>query len=105
MNGPRITRFAVALALPLLLAPIAQAAESDGAARALAARIDQLLAARWHAAGVKPAARSSDAEFHRRVYLDITGNVPPVSAVRIFLADRSPDKRRVLVDRLLAGPG
>jgi hypothetical protein len=73
-------------------------------AEALAARVDQLLAARWDAAKAKPAPAADDAEFLRRVYLDLTGTIPPVSEVRAFLADTASDKRRRLIDRLLGGP-
>jgi hypothetical protein len=84
-------------------------APADGGAKskdaeALAARLDQLLAARWREAGVKPAAAADDAEFIRRVYLDLAGTVPPVSEVRAFLADKAPDKRARLIDRLLKSP-
>ncbi|HKB41027.1 MAG TPA: DUF1549 domain-containing protein, partial [Gemmataceae bacterium] len=71
----------------------------------LAARIDELLAARWTKAGVQPARRSDDAEFLRRLHLDLTGKVPTVAEVRRFLADRTADRRRAVVERLLAGPG
>lgn len=48
--------------------------------------------------------RSSDAEFLRRVYLDLTGRIPGVTEARAFLADRSPTKRQGLIDRLLSSP-
>jgi hypothetical protein len=70
-------------------------------ARALTADIDRQLAARWTAERVKPADRADDAEFMRRVYLDLAGKIPPVSEVREFLADRSADKRQRLVEKLL----
>jgi hypothetical protein len=70
----------------------------------LAARIDLLIAARWAERSVKPASASSDAEFLRRVSLDLTGRIPRVADVRAFLSDRSADKRRRLVERLLATP-
>ena len=47
---------------------------------------------------------ADDAEFMRRLYLDLAGTIPPVSEVRAFLADTSPDKRRKLIDRLLNSP-
>jgi hypothetical protein len=73
-------------------------------AQQLAARIDQLIAARWTAAGVKPAPEADDAEFLRRVYLDLAGRIPRVLEARDFLDDTTPDKRHRLVDRLLDDP-
>jgi hypothetical protein len=67
----------------------------------LAARIDQLIAARWQERGVQPAEASSDAEFLRRVYLDLVGRIPEVMEVRVFLADKSADKRAKLIEKLL----
>ena len=57
--------------------------------------------------GIKGAAapRSDDAEFARRVYLNLTGIIPPVEETRAFLADMAPDKRAKLVDKLLASDG
>ena len=43
---------------------------------------------------------SSDAEFLRRIHLDLTGRLPEVSRVRSFLKDRDPDKRSRLIDEL-----
>jgi len=54
------------------------------------------------AAGFEPARPASDAEFLRRVSLDLTGRIPDPAAVTAFLADFSPDKRSRLVDQLLA---
>lgn len=50
------------------------------------------------------AVRCSDAEFLRRVSLDLTGMPPTSDQARAFLADTSADKRTQLVDRLLASP-
>lgn len=47
---------------------------------------------------------ADDAEFLRRVYLDLAGNIPPADVARSFLADTAADKRAGLVDRLLAAP-
>jgi hypothetical protein len=48
----------------------------------------------------------TDAEFIRRVYLDLTGLPPAPEEVRAFLANPLParDKRAALVDRLVGGP-
>ncbi len=48
--------------------------------------------------------RADDAEFLRRLSLDLHGRIPTAQTTADFLADRDPDKRRKLVDRLLADP-
>lgn len=68
--------------------------------RQIDARIDERLAT----AQVEPAPRADDAEFARRVYLDLTGVVPRVAEIRAFLAAARPDKRARLIDELLASP-
>jgi hypothetical protein len=89
--------------------PTPSAEPRDGArelaeARALAARIDGRLEARASAARVQPAAAADDAEFLRRIWLDLAGTIPSVSEARAFLDDRRPDKRERLVQRLLQAP-
>jgi len=74
-------------------------------ADAIAALIDKHLAADWAARGVKPAAPADDAEFVRRVYLDLIGRAPKASETRAFIEDTHPEKRKLLVDRLLTMPG
>jgi hypothetical protein len=81
----------------------AQAAKARDA-RALAAKIDQHIAAGWEAAKVKPAAVADDAEFLRRVYLDLAGRIPSVSEARAFLKDTAADKRERVVEELLDRP-
>jgi len=71
---------------------------------ALAGRIDQLIEAGHTENGVKPAPLADDAEYVRRVYLDVAGRIPRVSEVHRFLDDPSPGKRRALVEELLKGP-
>jgi hypothetical protein len=69
--------------------------------KALAAIIDKNIEAKWKAKGVKPSRLASDAEFLRRVYLDLAGRIPYTSEVRRFLDDKSSDKREQVVERLL----
>lgn len=71
---------------------------------ALHERIDQLVAAGHPDYGRLAAPPADDAEFLRRAYLDLAGTVPSAAEARAFLADRAADKRRRLVDRLLADP-
>lgn len=69
---------------------------------ALAQRIDRLLEASWKADEVEPAPAADDAEFLRRAYLDLAGKIPSVGEARAFLDDTNPEKRRKLVEQLLA---
>lgn len=66
--------------------------------------INRQLQTRWEEEEVTPSPRADDAEWIRRVYLDLAGHIPPVEAVEAFLADESPRKRAELVDRLLDEP-
>jgi len=61
-------------------------------------RIDGMLAEHKFA----PSAISGDAEFLRRVTLDITGVMPTYEKATAFLSDTSPEKRSKLLDELLA---
>ncbi len=54
------------------------------------------------AANVTPAPLASDAEFLRRVTLDLTGRIPDAATVTLFLSDPTADKRSRMVDALLA---
>ncbi|MGH7169231.1 MAG: DUF1549 and DUF1553 domain-containing protein [Gemmataceae bacterium] len=82
----------------------ALAAAPDKDVAALAAVIDRHLSAGWDANKVQPAPPASDAEFVRRVHLDLAGRIPAVAEVRAFLDDKRPDKRRRLSAQLLEGP-
>ncbi len=79
-------------------------ADSVKDARALTARIDAVLAARWAQANVTPAVIAADGEFLRRVSLDLIGKIPTAAEARDFLDDPSNDKRLALVERLLDSP-
>lgn len=64
-------------------------------------RIDQLV----NAAPLGPVASvCSDAEFVRRVSLDLNGMTPTGSEAKAFLGDPAPDKRPKLIEKLLASP-
>lgn len=91
------TLFGVFLAVGLL-APAAFSAEP------LHVQIDRLVAARTPSYATLAAPLASDAEFLRRVTLDLNGTTPTATQVREFLADADPEKRVRLVDRLLESP-
>lgn len=54
--------------------------------------------------GITPSEPAGDATFLRRATLDAIGRVPTPEEARDFLADRDPDRRARLVDRLLDRP-
>ena len=92
-----------------LLFPLALVAVGVGPCRAgeavaaeLAQLIDQQIDARLRSEGVRSAELADDAEFVRRIHLDLHGTVPTLEQTRRFLADAGPDKRTQLVDSLLA---
>src|SRR5262249_50414699 len=66
----------------------------------LARKIDQRIASAW-GKDVKPASRADDAEFFRRVHLDLAGRIPSIIEIRDFLDDDRPNKRRLWVDQIL----
>lgn len=66
--------------------------------------VDQHIRAAWQQQGIEPAAPASDAEFLRRIYLDLVGTIPTYEEALAFLDDTRPDKRSALIDRLLDDP-
>jgi len=64
-------------------------------------KIDELVWAKLKELGIPPSGRCTDQEFLRRVYLDVIGMLPAPKEVRAYLADKDPQKRKKLVDRLL----
>lgn len=65
-------------------------------------QVDALILA---AAKGKPASPpADDAEFLRRIMLDLAGRIPTLAEVREFLADKGADKRTRKIDALLAAP-
>jgi hypothetical protein len=98
-------RLLCAVAAGLALTPgIVRAQATAREVAALADAIDQAIASRWAAKGVKPTHGADDAEFLRRVSLDLNGRIPTVAEVREFLDDTAPDKRLRVVERLLQRP-
>lgn len=69
-----------------------------------AGEIDRLIAAELKSAKIDPAPPTSDEQFIRRVYLDLTGKLPQPSDVNAFAADKDSNKRAKLIDKLLDSP-
>ncbi len=66
--------------------------------------IDRHINAKLAKLGIAPSALCSDAEFLRRVSIDLTGTLPTPPETRAFLRDVSPDKRARKIDELLERP-
>jgi hypothetical protein len=98
----RLTRVLILLAT--VTVPVSQAPGEELDAVTLAGQIDRLIEQRLEAEMMAPAEQSDDAEFLRRVYLDLHGVVPTAEQAAEFLADEGPDKRARLINTLLASP-
>ncbi len=90
-------------ALTLLLLPFGYCALGADAAARISERIDARIDEKLARAKVEPAPTAGDAEFFRRLCLDLNGRVPPLSLVRDFLDDDRPDKRRLWARELIEG--
>jgi hypothetical protein len=66
--------------------------------------IDGLVIARLKKLNIAPSDLADDAEYLRRVYLDVIGTLPTAAVSRRFFADKRPDRRARLVDELLERP-
>jgi hypothetical protein len=75
------------------------------AAPAPASFIDEAVFAQLKRLRVNPSEVCSDSVFVRRVFLDVTGLLPPPNKAREFVASTNPQKRARLIDGLLASPG
>jgi hypothetical protein len=94
-----VVRFHLACIVGIALFTNARAA--GPAALSLTEKVDG-----WVEAGIKArkgvaAPLADDAEFCRRVYLDLTGRIPSLTQVRDFLGNPAKDKRPKLVETLL----
>lgn len=67
-------------------------------------KVDELVVAKLRKLGIVPSEICTDAEFLRRLSLDLTGTLPAPEEVRAFLASASPHKRTAKVDELLGRP-
>lgn len=79
-------------------------AQGNDAKAPLHQRIDQAIAAGKANFEKQAAPLASDAEFLRRIHLDLTGAIPTAAETRAFLDDGSAAKREQRIDKLLASP-
>ncbi len=63
--------------------------------------IDQLADEKLHKLRIIPSETCSDADFVRRIYIDVLGVMPKTDDIKSFMTDANPKKREALVDTLL----
>lgn len=73
-------------------------------ARPLANRINDEIAKKLSSEKVPASPRADDAEFLRRVYLDLTGVIPSADKAAAFIDSNDANKRAKLIDELLSDP-
>ncbi len=99
-----VVRIVVCFLVCWSLNSVSAATAADDGVWSVTIRVDKLLKKAWKEAAVEPAPPASDAQFLRRIFLDLTGVTPTVGEVREFLADQKPNKRSRLIDRILGTP-
>lgn len=83
----------------VLLYPQSAAQQED-----VSREIDRLFAAAWEREKLTPSERSDDAEFLRRLSLDLIGRVPSSAETVEFLQDPDREKRSRKIEELLSSP-
>ena len=68
----------------------------------ITAAVDRLIQVKLKEHSVTAAPPARDAEFHRRVMLDLAGRIPTPRETRAFLAAAAPSKRHDLIDLVLS---
>lgn len=77
---------------------------TTGLSDTVVAAINAELRQGWSDNEIEPSPVASDAEWVRRVYLDLAGHIPSADEVEQFTADKDPAKRSKLIERLLDSP-
>ena len=91
------------LPIPVML-PVSEFAGAKFPSSQGHGKIDELVQNKLRKVGIVPSEICTDAEFLRRVSLDLTGTLPTPDAVTRFLADPSAGKRSAKIEELLKTP-
>ncbi len=70
----------------------------------LTKKIDEEINKRLAAEKIPASPKADDAEFMRRLYLDLTGVIPPSDKAAQFIDSKDPNKRAKLIDEMLTSP-
>ncbi len=91
------------LPVPVML-PVSDQTGASYPKVATATKVDALVVAKLRKLGIVPSEVCTDAEFLRRVTIDVTGGLPTPEQVTKFLADPSGNKRSAKIEELLKTP-
>jgi hypothetical protein len=106
VSRPRLSIvFALAVCLlgrlPAVAAPVPEDDSPPRTVDPTTQAVNDILSRSWKDNNLRPAPRTADAEFLRRVTLDVLGRIPTPEEVRAFRREQRADKRLRLIDRLL----
>ncbi|QDV21073.1 hypothetical protein Pan153_57550 [Gimesia panareensis] len=90
-------------AKPRVLPPV-EKLPADASDEAIVSFINHRIQDGWQAANISPSPAATDAEWARRVYLDVIGRIPTTAEAERFLKSTKPDKHQRLVQDLLKNP-
>ena len=95
------------LTLALLLAAIPAARADDllPPDQPIEKAIDHYIDGQLKADKVTPAAQAADANLVRRLTLDLVGRIPTAAEAQAYVESKDPEKRRKLIERLMASTG
>lgn len=96
----------VSVLVPFALLAFMAVARADGSRpiQKTVQHIDLEITRKLTAEKVPASPLASDAEFLRRLYLDLTGKIPTYDRAVAFLDSKDPARRTKLIDELLAAP-
>ena len=98
-----VTLLGFFISVVALFLPESNASETPDPAM-LAEAIDRRLEERFAAEGISPSPAADDAEFFRRLHLDLVGVIPDANSARQFIDDQNSNKREAAIDHLLSTP-
>lgn len=78
---------------------------TTGSSDPLISFVNEQISRSWQENEIQPSEVADDAEWLRRVYLDIAGHVPTGNATEDFMRDKDVSKRSKVIDALLADSG
>lgn len=96
---PRILSSVLLCFLPLMAFSAVNAA--GPAVPPQTSMINEAIEQVWRDYEIRPSQEADDAQWCRRVFLDVIGRIPKFEELSEFMGDRSPDKRAALIRRLL----